>query len=240
MATLDTQTDTDSDTEAELGKQQRQTSTDTVYLKIRSKILDNEFRPGMQVLEQELVKLFGVSRTPVREALIRLQNESLVEIIPRHGMRVRQVSISDMEEIYQILTSLEATAAELATMRSPSAGELKPFEDACVEMERALVADDLEAWAAADEAFHLHLLKLCGNGRIEGIVRKYWDQIHRARYITLRLGPKPHDSVVEHRAIIEAMRRGDADAAGSLFREHRTHGVRKQIDTLKRFRLYEV
>ena len=228
------------DTELESCRLQRQTSTDTVYLKIRAKILDNEFRPGMQVLEQELVKLFGVSRTPVREAMIRLQNESLVDIIPRHGMRVRQVSIADMEEIYQILTSLEATAAQLAAGRTLRPRELKPFENACLEMERALADDDLEAWAAADEAFHLHLLKLSGNGRIAEIVRKYWDQIHRARYITLRLGPKPHDSAVEHRAIIAAIARGDTEAAASLFRMHRTNGVQKQIDTLKRFRLYEV
>ncbi len=70
-------------------------------------------------------------------------------------------------------------------------------------MDRALAKDDLEAWAAADEAFHLHLLKLCGNARIEQIVRKYWDQIHRVRYITLKLGPKPVASAREHREIVD-------------------------------------
>jgi DNA-binding GntR family transcriptional regulator len=225
---------TDSDTA------KRKTSTDTVYDLIRAKILDNEFRPGMQMLEQELVAMFGVSRTPVREALIRLQKEHLVEIVPRHGMRVRQVSLADMQEIYQVLTSLEATAAGLVAARVLRVRELKPFEDACVAMERALASDDLEAWSAADEAFHLHLLALCGNPRLTQIVTEYRDLIQRARFLTLRLGARPDDSVAEHRAIADAIRRSDVQAAQALTRTHRERGIEKQIDTLTRFRLYEL
>jgi DNA-binding GntR family transcriptional regulator len=87
----------------------REKSTDAVYQALREKILSNELRPGTQMLEQELVQLFGVSRTPVREALIRLQNEHLVQIVPRHGVRVRNVSMTDIEEVFQVQTSLEAT-----------------------------------------------------------------------------------------------------------------------------------
>jgi DNA-binding GntR family transcriptional regulator len=218
----------------------RQTSSDTVYEQLRARILDNALGAGSYATEQDLAEMFGVSRTPIREAMVRLRDEGLVEIVPRRGMRVSLVSVDDMREIYQILTSLEATAAALVAADKPGPKALLPFERACVAMDRALARDDLEAWASADEAFHLHLLKLCGNERLEQIVRKYWDQIHRVRYITLKLGPKPHASAGEHRDIVAALARGDADTAQRLFREHRARGVQKQLDTLRDFRLDQV
>jgi len=218
----------------------RQTSSDAVYERLHARILDNVLVPGSYATEQDLAETFGVSRTPVREAMVRLRDEGLVELIPRRGLRVLPVSLTDMIEIYQILTSLECTAAELAATQRPNASDLKPLERACVAMDRALAKDDLEAWAAADETFHLHLLALSGNARIQQIVRKYWDQIHRARFITLKLGPRPHTSAAEHRDIIAALAVGDADTAQRLVRLHRSRGVQKQLDTLKDFRLDQV
>lgn len=194
----------------------------------------------MQILEQELVAMFSVSRTPIREALVKLEHENLVEIIPRHGMRVTQMSVSDMREIYEVLASLEATAAELVARSLPPEEDMLPFEQACEQMERALKEDDLEAWAAADEAFHLHLLKLCGNQRLGQIVMKFWDQAHRVRYFTLRLAPPPHQSAKEHLDIIDAIRKGDAQAARNYFYNHRTRGGNEQIEILKRFRMLPI
>ncbi|MDS1139858.1 GntR family transcriptional regulator [Pusillimonas sp. SM2304] len=219
---------------------QRETSTQRVYQGIRQKILDNHFAPGMQILEQELVAMFSVSRTPIREALVKLEHEDLVEIIPRHGMRVTQMSVSDMREIYEVLASLEATAAELAARSLPSRDDLLPFEQACERMERALKEDDLEAWAAADEAFHLHLLQLCGNRRLAQIVMKFWNQAHRVRYVTLRLAPPPRLSSKEHLAMIDAIRKGDAQAARNHFYNRRTRGGNEQIEMLKRFRMLPI
>lgn len=218
----------------------RRTSAEIVYEHLRGRILDNVMPPGSYATEIDLAETFGVSRTPVREAMVRLRDEGLVQLIPRRGLRVLPVSIEDMLEIYQVLSSLEASAAEIVASNTPSEKDLKPLERACTAMDRALVRDDLEAWANADESFHLHLLKLCGNTRIEQIVRKYWDQIHRARFITLKLGPKPHASAAEHREIIEALARGDADTAQRLFRQHRARGAQKQLDTLRRFHLDQV
>ena len=86
---------------------------DAAYEQIRRRILDIDWPPGHRALEQEVALALGMSRTPVREALMRLQDEGLVEVIPRHGMRVLPVSPNDMREIYQILTALECMAAEL-------------------------------------------------------------------------------------------------------------------------------
>jgi DNA-binding GntR family transcriptional regulator len=213
---------------------------DSAYGEIRRRILDNAWPPGHQALEQALALELGMSRTPVREALIRLQNEGLVEVVPRHGMRVLPVSGADMREIYEILTSLEATAAELAARRKPSAAELAPLEKATRDMEKALRKNDLDAWAQADERHHRHLIELCGNRRLAQVVYNYWDRAHRARMFTLRLRPKPAASTAEHLAVVEAIRRGDARAARDLHRAHRERGSRELLAILERYRVSQV
>ena len=213
---------------------------DAAYRAIRQKILDNAWAPGYQALEQALALELGMSRTPVREACIRLANEGLVEVVPRHGIRVLPVSTSDMREIYQILTSLESTAAELVANARPSAAELAPLEKASRDMAKALKRDDLEAWAHADEGFHRQLMQMCGNPKLAAIVFNYWDRAHRARMVTLRLRPKPVNSTREHLAIVQAIRRGDAAAAGALFRAHRERASGELTDLLQRHRLNQV
>jgi DNA-binding GntR family transcriptional regulator len=181
-----------------------------------------------------------MSRTPVREALIRLANEGLVEIVPRHGMRVLPVSAADMREIYDILTALEAMAAELVARRKPAAADIAPLEKASRDMERALKRDDLDAWAEADERYHRMLIELCGNMRLAAVVHNYWDRAHRARMVTLRLRPKPVSSTREHLAVLEAIRRGDGVGARELHREHRNRGSRELTEILQRYRLSHV
>jgi DNA-binding GntR family transcriptional regulator len=219
---------------------QGESLVDAAYRRIRQRILDNVWAPGTQALEGALALELGMSRTPVREACIRLANEGLVEIVPRHGIRVLPVSPSDMREIYQILTSLEATAAELVARARPQAAQLAPLERASRDMERALKRDDLDAWAEADEQFHRHLVSLCGNAKLAAIVCNFWDRAHRARMVTLRLRSRPVTSTREHLAIVQAIRRGDAAAAGALFRAHRERASRELTDLLHRHRISHV
>ena len=180
---------------------------DAAYEQVRRRILDNVWPPGHRALEQEVALALGMSRTPVREALMRLQQEGLVEVIPRHGMRVLPVSPTDMREIYQILTALECMAAELLAQRKPGDKELKPLVDATKAMDKALKAEDLDAWAAADERFHAHLVELAGNRQLQATVLNYWDRAHRARMFTLRLRPKPVNSTKEHMQMVERLLR---------------------------------
>ena len=99
----------------------RVTRATEAYAALRRRILDNVYPPGHQVLESELADELGISRTPMRETMMRLAAEGLVEVVPRHGMRVLPVSPGDMAEIYVVLTALESTAAELLASRRPSA-----------------------------------------------------------------------------------------------------------------------
>ncbi len=196
-------------------------STDYAYRKLKSLILDSEFAPGAFLLEKDAAAQLGLSRTPVREALVRLEQDGLLEIVPRHGARIAALSPADMRDIYEVLTSLEPTAAELLARRRPSAGELADLSEACAAMERALDAPDLKAWATADEAFHRNLAARCGNRRLFDMIMTVWDQSHRARMFTLSLRPLPVQSTREHRAILGAILAGECDAARVLYRAHR-------------------
>ncbi len=213
---------------------------EAAYEQMRRRILDNIWPPGHRALEQEVALELGMSRTPVREALVQLQNEGLVEVIPRHGMRVLPVSPTDMREIYQILTALECMAAELLALRKPSDAELQPLMDASAAMDMALKADDLDAWARADESFHAQLLELAGNRQLQATVLNYWDRAHRARMFTLRLRPKPVNSTQEHGQLVDCLRRGDADGAARVNRAHRERANRELLAIFERFKLAQM
>lgn len=210
---------------------------ESAYQTMRRRVIDNAWPPGYRALEQELAIELGMSRTPMREALVRLKNEGLVELIPRHGMRVLPVSADDMRDIYEMLTALEPMAAELAVRRQPSKAQLQPLLDASHDMERALRTDDLDTWAAADESFHRHLVALSGNRLIIDAVRNCADRAHRARIVTLRMRPKPIHSTREHIDVVEKIRAGDGRAAFDAQRAHRERGARELLAILERYRL---
>lgn len=213
------------------------TLVDIVYRKIKNKILSNEFPLGYQALEQEIAALLGVSRTPVREALIRLDKEGLVELIPRRGMYVRPLVPDDMREIYEVLTCLESTAAELLARRKPGKAVLAPMERAIDAMDTALARDDLDSWAEADAEFHNALLQLCGNRRLAEFAETVRDQGHRARLATLRLRPRPTRSNVDHRAVLNAIRSGDWRKARNTHEAHRKRASEMLMKMLSAYRL---
>lgn len=210
------------------------------YAEIRQRILDNHYPPGSNALESTLAAELGISRTPLREALVRLQNEGLIELIPRHGMRVLPVSATDMKEIYEILSALESYAAELVARRKPGRLELKPLIDAIRDMEAALRADELESWAKADERFHKYLIEAAGNRLLVEAVQQYWDRVHRARMISLRLRPKPDKSTREHMALVEMLRKGDPKGAVQVNRTHRERASRELLEIFERYRFQQL
>ena len=219
---------------------QRASLVDQAYREIKQRILDNSYRPNLQVLEQDLALRLGMSRTPVREALIRLEKEGLVEILPRRGMRVVPIAPEDMREIYEVLTCLEARAAERLAEQRPSREDLQPLFEAVEQMERSLERGDLEAWAQADEEFHRLLLELCGNRRLAAMALTVFDQVHRARMVTLRLRPKPRQSSRDHRAVLDAILKGDSRKAYEIHHRHRFKAMELLTDILKRADLQEL
>lgn len=212
----------------------KSTRVDDAYDRLKWEIRSNRLAPGYMAPETEIATYLGMSRTPVREALIRLEAEGLIELIPRRGMRVLPVALKDMEEIYEILTALEPEAAANLASTKPSLNDLAPLETAVDQMEEALDQEDLDQWAEADDWFHQRLLDLHGNRRLRTFVLSLYDQAHRARMMTLRLRSLPVESTAEHRRILENLRSGDVEATRAAFRAHRLRTRAELLDLLSR------
>jgi DNA-binding GntR family transcriptional regulator len=197
---------------------------EAAYRALKLAIRENVYPPGHQAAEPEIAQQLGMSRTPVHEAIIRLQEEGLVQVLPRRGVLVCPVSPDDIREIYDVLIAVEGVAAaRLAALpRAQAEAAAAQLEQATADMDRALAMDDLPAWAAADGRFHQLLTDRCGNRRLARIAGTVLDQAHRSRLLTLRLRPRPVGSSAEHRAITDAVRAGDADRAEAEARAHRT------------------
>jgi DNA-binding GntR family transcriptional regulator len=207
------------------------------YDAIKARILRNEYGPGFQATEPEIAAALKMSRTPVREALVRLQQEGLLHVVPRRGMRVLPVAPSDMREIYEVLTALETMAVELLARRRPTAGDVVPLERALAAMDAALDRGDLQAWAMWDERFHRGILDQCGNQRLAALAGTVWDQVHRARLASLKLRPVPRRSVEEHRQVLDAIRRGRPATARNLHCRHRTRTAALLVGLLERYQM---
>src|SRR6266852_3282144 len=215
----------------------RQSLVQRAYREIRRRILDNEYPPAHQVLEHDLAADLEMSRTPLREALVRLQNENFVQLIPRHGMRVVPLSLEDLRNVYEVLTALEITAIERLVRSKPDRATLRTLDQALDEMDSALKQRDRDAWVTADERFHRTLLDLCGNRRLAAMASTLWDHGHRARMTTVRLRPTLNSSNKEHRETVEAIRRGDWREARSLHSKHRARTSLEIIALLEQCRL---
>lgn len=203
------------------------------YSDLKRLILDNELPAGHQLMESELAELLQISRTPAREAMMRLEAEGLVEIRPRHGMKVKPISVSDMTEIYALLTGLESTAAWQAASNDHSTEDIKALRDSVEKMDIALKNQDLKAWAEADESFHRLLVEMSGNNRLIELVGRFMDQSHRVRMLTLRLRPIPEKSNEDHSSVVSAIEAGDAEAARRLHRIHRENAGTLLVELLK-------
>ena len=218
----------------------KRTLVDDAYDGIKQRIRDNQMTPGSNVPEQELAESLGVSRTPVREALIRLESEGLVEVVPRHGVRVLPIKTEDMQEIYDILTAVEPFAARRLAESDPGSEVLTGLQHTVEEMEAALDEQDLSRWANADEQFHRLLLDGLGNRRLSAFIDRLNDQAHRARMVTLRLREVPRESTLEQRAIFEALKQADGEKVEKLFRKHRERVASELTEILSKLQIAQL
>lgn len=196
---------------------------DEAYRALKTAIRDHVFPPGHQAAEPEIARQLGMSRTPVHEAIIRLQEEGLVQVLPRRGILICPISADDIREIYDVLIAVEGMAAALLAglPEDVAASAATALEQETARMEQALDRGQLLDWAAADERFHQLLTERCGNRRLARVAATVRDQSHRARLFTLHLRPLPTASATEHRRITDAIRGGAAAEAETAARAHR-------------------
>ncbi|NDV86791.1 FCD domain-containing protein [Aurantimonas aggregata] len=210
---------------------------EAAYDALKQAIRDGMFPPGFQGSELEMAHRLGMSRTPVHQAIIRLQSEGMVELRPKRGVVISSLSPDDMREVYDVIIAVEGMAALLlaeqpAAARQAVCDDLEALNEELVE---ALDRDDLARWADVDARFHAVLVEGSGNSRLAKIARINIDQSYRARRLTLRFRPKPVHSIGEHRLILDAVRGGDAAGARQMAQDHKIKARDLIVALLKRY-----
>ena len=208
----------------------------SAYEEIKNRIVKGVLPQGYPILEKQLAVELGISRTPLREALARLQHDGLVLYIPRKGFFVSRVSLEDMQEIWDMLEGLEGMATKLAAERATEE-DIRRMEEATRKQEDALQRDDIESWILHDEAFHNAILGAARNRRIKEAASQVKDQWRRQLSLTMRLRPKPVESTKVHRATLEAIKARDGELARRIYQSHRSEtnkivmGILRSIDS---------
>jgi DNA-binding GntR family transcriptional regulator len=204
--------------------------TDRAYLTIKEEILSNRLEPGAPLPIQRFTGEMKLSRTPVREAILRLQREGFVEIRPRLGTIVAHIDLRRLREMYHVRGVLEGDAAKL------SIGEIPASLLAAVEKElrrqRTSGSLDIESMSAAGQRLHEAIISHCGNTVLSETLRGLQDHFVRFRHVSLRLPEKVLASHREHLGILNALEKGDGDSAQRLVREHFDHAAHFLIDRL--------
>jgi DNA-binding GntR family transcriptional regulator len=212
------------------------TATERAYSEIKKRIMDLTLAPNEHVLEAELAQDLGVSRTPIREAVLMLRSDGLVDIIPRRGVRIRPVSADQLADIYDVLALLEARSAELAALQQSSA-HIAALDSAVAEMASALQEHDLDKWEGADDDFHRVLVEASENDYLVAAARTSVDRVRRARRMTMRLRPIPIESVRDHAELVALIKDGEPAAAFASHLAHRRRTAELLVTLLRENRL---
>lgn len=191
-----------------------------VYEAMRRAILNFDLKPGAALQETELATHLQVSRTPIREAIRRLDADGLIEIIPYKGAFVKALSSVEVREIYETAEGLEGMAAWLAARKVASEGGVERLESAARAMREAFDRGDVVARTEADTEFHAALHELAGNAYLASALARLREQVHRVRHLTARAFSGSPASLEEHEAACRAIAAGDAELARSITQKH--------------------
>lgn len=194
-------------------------SAEVVYEKLYAAIASMELPPGTPMSELTLTEEFGVSRTPIREALQRLAKEKLVEIVPKSGTFVGRIPISSLIESIVARRALEATTVRNAVQRA-TPDQIAELRELLAEQTALAGTGDLAKFHAADEAFHAAIAEVAGYPGIWDIIRSLKIQVDRYRQLTLPQEGRLDKVLREHTAVVDAMAVGEADRAARAMEEH--------------------
>lgn len=188
--------------------------------RIEEAIVSGTFKPGDRLEEQSLAELYGVSRTPVREALRQLQEAGLVEVKPRRGAAVTVVGPADLIYMFEVMGGLEAMAGKLAARRldEVSKRELLSCHEAC----RAAATQGSDAYYYENERFHMAIYRASGNPFLEEQARALHRRLKPYRRIQLRSLNRIEQSFAEHDRIVNAIVRGNSSEAEQALWDHIT------------------
>lgn len=200
---------------------------DVVFQTLRQAILHGELKPGERLMEIHLAERLGVSRTPIREAIRKLELEGLVVMIPRRGAMVASITEKDLKDVLEVRLTLEILAGEVACERiTPEL--LEELRRAGEEFERLQETGDVNRLAVADVSFHEIIYAATGNARLINILNNLREQMYRYRLEYLKDKDSHERLNREHQSIYTGIKNGDRKAVSAAVSEH-IHNQEKAI-----------
>ncbi len=192
---------------------------DVVFNTLRKAILTGELKPGERLMEIHLANRLGVSRTPIREAIRKLELEGLVIMIPRRGAEVAQITEKSLKDVLEVRRALDILCVELACDRI-SQEEKERLKDACGDFARATKTGDTTVIARADVIFHDIIVQATGNQRLIQLINNLSEQMYRYRFEYIK-DENRHDNLIsEHRMIYESIAGHDREKAAEAAKLH--------------------
>jgi DNA-binding GntR family transcriptional regulator len=189
------------------------------YDALHKSILTGELKPGEVYTEKGLAEELGISRTPVREALLELASHELVVFLPRKGVMINRFTERDVEEIFELRKIIETAAAEKVAKFS-QAYDLYKLEEALNQQQKALEKKDYNAFLQADRLFHTICSDLTNNRRLVGILENLRDMIQVMGILALGIHGRAEQVVVEHENILAALKKGEPAKAREMMERH--------------------
>lgn len=199
------------------------TLRESILETIRDAITSGVLKPGEKVAEPELAERFGISRTPIREAFRQLESEGYLTVIPRKGAVVTSFSSRDIEEFYAIKSILEGYAARLACTQLTDK-EIDRLAAINTKLEQFATEGDLKQFFKVHNDFHELFIRAADNEKLVDLIHTLVQKFQRLRVASLSVPGRMHVSVNEHRNLIDAFRRRDADLAEQLVRKTAAFG----------------
>lgn len=192
---------------------------DVVFYTLRQAILTGELKPGERLMEIHLADKLGVSRTPVREAIHRLELEGLVTTIPRRGAEVAQITEKSMSDVLEVRRAVDALCTELACDRITDE-ELEKLKQACGHFELCVGTKDARKIAQADVALHDIIVQATRNIRLIQLVNTLSEQMYRYRFEYIKDSSQHETLIKEHRIIYQSIVQKDKDTAAAAAKTH--------------------
>jgi DNA-binding GntR family transcriptional regulator len=213
------------------GRARANNTAHLVYRELRDDIVSMRREPGQPIVEKEIALARGVSRTPVREALLRLADEDLVDIFPQSGTFVARIPASALPEAILMRTALEQTTARLAAERA-EAGHVARLHELLDVQRRVEARGDRDRFHAADEAFHAAIAETAGHPGIWRFIEQVKIQVDRYRRLTLPVPGRMRLVLGEHAAVVAAIEAHDPPAAAAAMAAH-LEGLRASIGDVR-------
>jgi len=190
-----------------------------VFECIREAILDGRLKPGERIMEIQLAEKLGVSRTPVREAIRKLELEGLLVMEPRKGAYVADVSLNDVVDVLEIRASLEGLAASLAAIRA-SNEEIELLREKAAQFRECLEKNDIQGMINKDTEFHEVILQAAKNKKLSSIIESLREQVQRFRVSYFTKYNMPTYLIQEHQNVLDAIENRDPKKADQYAQEH--------------------